>query len=156
MEGHFHTGVMLGMIELLSHWGCYVNFEDWVLGSGQLGFFSFVVLRFRVLASGSGERIWRTCVCTFVVTTVTLGMGEQSFARVVAMEEIFALFVVSLQRFFSWMEVVEVVKCLCLLITTRYAFFPFFCYMLWGGFFLVHEKRVMHVFIWFVSCLLLG
>jgi hypothetical protein len=85
-----------------------------------------------------------------------LGMGEQSFARIVAMEAIFALFVVSLQRFFSWMEVVEVVKCLCLLITTRYAFFPFFCYMLWSGFFLVHEKRVMHVFIWFVSCLSLG
>jgi hypothetical protein len=55
VEGQFHTGVMLGIIELLSHWGCYVNFEDWVLGSGQLGFFSFVVLRFRVLASGSGE-----------------------------------------------------------------------------------------------------
>lgn len=62
-------------------------------------------------------------------------MGEQSFARVVAMEEIFVLFVVSLQRIFSQMEVVEVVKFLCLLITTRYAFFPFFCYMLWGGFF---------------------
>jgi hypothetical protein len=72
------------------------------------------------------------------------------------MEEMFALFVVSIQRIFSQMEVVEVVKCLCLLITTRNTFFPFFCYMLWGGFFLVHEKRVMHVFIWFVSCLLLG
>jgi hypothetical protein len=83
-------------------------------------------------------------------------MDEQSFAPVVAMKEIFALFVVSLQRFFSQMEVVEVVKCLRMLITTRYAFFPFFCYLLWGGFFLVHEKRVMHVFIWFVSCLLLG
>ncbi len=34
--------------------------------------------------------------------------------------------------------------------------FPYFCYMLWGGFFLVHEKRVLHVFIRFVSCLLLG
>jgi hypothetical protein len=37
------------------------------------------------------------------------------------MEEIFDLLVVSLQRFFSLKEVVEVVKCLCLLITTRRA-----------------------------------
>ncbi len=120
-----------------------------------------------MLAAGLENEFGETCVCTFVVTIVRLGMGKQSFARIVAMEEIFALFVVSLQRFFSQMEVVEVVKCLCLevvevvkclclLITTRYAFFPFFCYMLWGGFFLIHEKRVMHVFIWFVSCLLLG
>jgi hypothetical protein len=51
-----------------------------------------------------------------------VGYGLAKFCTcVVAMEEIFALFVVSLQRFFSRKEVVEVVKCLCLLNITRCA-----------------------------------
>jgi hypothetical protein len=119
-------------------------------------FFSFVVLRFRVLLAVGLENEFGELVFAILLWQQWGWVGGSKFCTcVVAMEEIFALFVVSLQRFFSQMEVVEVVKCLCLLITTTYAFFPFFVTCYGVVFFLVHEKRMMHVFIWFVSCLLL-